>query len=93
MRALQERENAELLAQMAEALESQWGRTLGPYMRVALLCGGPGLRREATMDHARTIVTHLDTLARFGDGAAVSPLSPDGIHACHAALSCSSIHQ
>lgn len=56
---------------MAEALEVQWGRTLGPYMRVAVLCGGPGLKREATMDYARTVVAQLDTLARFGDGAAL----------------------
>ena len=56
---------------MAEALEVQWGRTLGPYMRVAVLCGGPGLKREATMDYARTAVAQLDTLARFGDGAAL----------------------
>ncbi len=66
----QERENAELLSSMGEALEAQWARTLGPYMRVAVLCGGPGLKREATMDYARTAVAQLDTLAKFGDGAA-----------------------
>ena len=74
--ALQERENEELLIRMAEDLEAQWGRTLGPYMRVAVLCGGPGLKRGATMDHARTVVAQLDTLARFGDGAALALIPP-----------------
>ena len=39
---------------------------------------GPGLKREATMDYARTAVAQLDTLARFGDGAALAatPLTP-----------------
>lgn len=54
-------------------LEQQWAQRLGPYMRVAVLCGGPGLRREASMECARTAVAHLDTLARFGDGAALCP--------------------
>ena len=67
---------------MAEDLEAQWARTLGPYMRVAVLCGGPGLRREATMDYARTVVAQLDTLARFGDGAALASISPACCQAC-----------
>ena len=65
-----------MLKEMMEALEAQWGRMLGPYMRVAVLCGGPGLKREASMDHARIAVAQLDTLARFDHGTLLTAFPP-----------------
>ena len=60
-------------------IEQHWARRLGPCMRVAALCGGPGLNREASLEHARTVVAHLDTLDRFEDGA-VLPQSDVAVH-------------
>ena len=58
---------------MLDDIEQHWARRLGPCLRVAVLCGGPGLNREASLEHARTVVGHLDTLDRFEDGAALPP--------------------
>ena len=71
-RCLQERAAERVLEGMMEELEAQWAQTLGPCLRVAVLCGGSGLGREASMDRARTVVAQLDTLARFDDGEAMN---------------------
>ena len=64
---------------MLDDIEQHWARRLGPCLRVAVLCGGPGLNREASLEHARTVVAHLDTLDRFEDGAAL-PQSHAELH-------------
>jgi hypothetical protein len=72
-RSMQERAAEQVLEGMMDELEAQWAQTLGPCLRVAVLCGGSGLGREASMDCARTVVAQLDTLARFTDGEAMFP--------------------
>lgn len=70
---MQERAAEQVLEGMMDELEAQWAHTLGPCLRVAVLCGGSGLGREASMECARTVVAQLDTLARFTDGEAMFP--------------------
>ena len=76
---LQEQSDIVALDVMLDNIEQHWARRLGPCMRVAVLCGGPGLNREASMEHARTVVAHLDTLDRFQDGACL-PRSDAEVH-------------
>ena len=71
--AWQEESDIAALDVMLDDIEQHWARRLGPCMRVAVLAGGPGLNREASLEHARTVVGHLDTLDRFEDGAALPP--------------------
>ncbi len=67
-------EDEELSQALAEELHATWARALGPCMRVGVLCGGNGPGRDASLDAARMLVDHLETIHLFDTGAARSIL-------------------
>lgn len=62
-------EEEELLRALSDELHATWASTLGPCMRVGVLCGGPGPDQDASLDAARTLVDHLETIHLFETGA------------------------
>ena len=70
-----------------------WARILGPAIRVAILCGGAGPDREASVDAARAAAEHIDTLHMFAYGERRRRGAADScmhacMHACHACHWC-----
>ncbi|CAL8461852.1 g1383 [Coccomyxa elongata] len=69
-----ERERDQLAAEESRA---RWARFLGPYLRVAVICGGTGPGREASLLSARTLLDQLDTIhhleAAAFDGVEMDP--------------------
>lgn len=64
----QERLERERERLAAEEKRERWARFLGPYMRVAVICGGTGPGREASLLSARTLLDQLDTIHHLEAG-------------------------